>query len=88
MNLLGNSGFNADSHANFKALQLLVVGDLETSLTHMLVLIQSLSCCLVHKAVRPHTAPEYKDETMTVFQIPIYSEYEATFLRSRRRWGV
>nr|KAF6455840.1 elaC ribonuclease Z 2 [Rousettus aegyptiacus] len=25
-------------------------------------------------AVRPHTAPEYKDETMTVFQIPIYSE--------------
>nr|KAF6455841.1 elaC ribonuclease Z 2 [Rousettus aegyptiacus] len=24
-------------------------------------------------AVRPHTAPEYKDETMTVFQIPIYS---------------
>uniref|UniRef100_A0ABI8A204 Zinc phosphodiesterase ELAC protein 2 n=1 Tax=Felis catus TaxID=9685 RepID=A0ABI8A204_FELCA len=25
-------------------------------------------------AVRPHSAPEYKDETMTVFQIPIYSE--------------
>ncbi|XP_004416668.1 PREDICTED: zinc phosphodiesterase ELAC protein 2 isoform X3 [Odobenus rosmarus divergens] len=24
-------------------------------------------------AVRPHSAPEYKDETMTVFQIPIYS---------------
>lgn len=25
-------------------------------------------------AVRPHSAPEYKDETMTVFQVPIYSE--------------
>ncbi|XP_017520843.1 zinc phosphodiesterase ELAC protein 2 isoform X2 [Manis javanica] len=25
-------------------------------------------------AVRPHSAPEYKDETMTVFQIPIHSE--------------
>ncbi|XP_037350676.1 zinc phosphodiesterase ELAC protein 2 isoform X1 [Talpa occidentalis] len=25
-------------------------------------------------AVRPHSAPEYKDETMMVFQIPIYSE--------------
>ncbi|XP_054999096.1 zinc phosphodiesterase ELAC protein 2 isoform X2 [Sorex araneus] len=25
-------------------------------------------------AVRPHSAPEYKDDTMTVFQIPIYSE--------------
>ncbi|XP_021561714.1 zinc phosphodiesterase ELAC protein 2 isoform X2 [Carlito syrichta] len=25
-------------------------------------------------AVRPHSAPEYKDETMTVYQIPIYSE--------------
>ncbi|XP_069883027.1 zinc phosphodiesterase ELAC protein 2 [Dipodomys merriami] len=25
-------------------------------------------------AVRPHTAPEYKDETMTVHQIPIHSE--------------
>ncbi|KAL2765866.1 zinc phosphodiesterase ELAC protein 2 isoform 3 [Daubentonia madagascariensis] len=24
-------------------------------------------------AVRPHSAPEYKDETMTVYQIPIYS---------------
>ncbi|XP_054564963.1 zinc phosphodiesterase ELAC protein 2 isoform X2 [Eptesicus fuscus] len=24
-------------------------------------------------AVRPHSAPEYKDETMTVFQIPIYN---------------
>ncbi|KAM9596441.1 zinc phosphodiesterase ELAC protein 2 isoform 1-T1 [Trichechus inunguis] len=27
-------------------------------------------------AVRPHSAPEYKDETMTVFQIPIHSEYK------------
>ncbi|KAM9045893.1 zinc phosphodiesterase ELAC protein 2 isoform 6-T6 [Megaptera novaeangliae] len=25
-------------------------------------------------AVRPHSAPEYQDETMTVFQIPIHSE--------------
>ncbi|XP_031323452.2 zinc phosphodiesterase ELAC protein 2 [Camelus dromedarius] len=25
-------------------------------------------------AVRPHSAPEYKDDTMTVFQIPIHSE--------------
>ncbi|XP_010613312.1 zinc phosphodiesterase ELAC protein 2 isoform X1 [Fukomys damarensis] len=25
-------------------------------------------------AVRPHSAPEYKDETMTVHQVPIYSE--------------
>ncbi|XP_039083234.1 zinc phosphodiesterase ELAC protein 2 [Hyaena hyaena] len=25
-------------------------------------------------AVRPHSAPEYKDETMTVVQVPIYSE--------------
>uniref|UniRef100_A0A452G604 Zinc phosphodiesterase ELAC protein 2 n=1 Tax=Capra hircus TaxID=9925 RepID=A0A452G604_CAPHI len=25
-------------------------------------------------AVRPHSAPEYKDETMTVFQIPIHCE--------------
>ncbi|XP_063097873.1 zinc phosphodiesterase ELAC protein 2 isoform X2 [Cavia porcellus] len=25
-------------------------------------------------AVRPHSAPEYKDETMTVYQVPIYSE--------------
>ncbi|XP_055973892.1 zinc phosphodiesterase ELAC protein 2 isoform X2 [Sorex fumeus] len=25
-------------------------------------------------AVRPHSAPEYKDDTMTVFQIPIYSK--------------
>ncbi|KAM7069555.1 zinc phosphodiesterase ELAC protein 2 isoform 2-T2 [Molossus nigricans] len=25
-------------------------------------------------AVRPHSAPEYKDETMTVFQVPIHSE--------------
>ncbi|XP_024608406.1 zinc phosphodiesterase ELAC protein 2 [Neophocaena asiaeorientalis asiaeorientalis] len=25
-------------------------------------------------AVRPHSAPEYQDETMTVFQVPIYSE--------------
>ncbi|XP_065752946.1 zinc phosphodiesterase ELAC protein 2 isoform X2 [Phocoena phocoena] len=24
-------------------------------------------------AVRPHSAPEYQDETMTVFQVPIYS---------------
>lgn len=38
--------------------------------------MQLLSRCLFHIAVRPHTAPEYKDETMTVFQIPIYSEYE------------
>lgn len=28
-----------------------------------------------HVAVRPHSAPEYKDETMTVFQVPVYSEY-------------
>ncbi|XP_066877949.1 zinc phosphodiesterase ELAC protein 2 isoform X1 [Kogia breviceps] len=27
-------------------------------------------------AVRPHSAPEYQDETMTVFQIPIHSEQE------------
>ncbi|XP_065752945.1 zinc phosphodiesterase ELAC protein 2 isoform X1 [Phocoena phocoena] len=27
-------------------------------------------------AVRPHSAPEYQDETMTVFQVPIYSECE------------
>uniref|UniRef100_A0A452G613 Zinc phosphodiesterase ELAC protein 2 n=1 Tax=Capra hircus TaxID=9925 RepID=A0A452G613_CAPHI len=27
-------------------------------------------------AVRPHSAPEYKDETMTVFQIPIHCEYQ------------
>ncbi|ELW52432.1 Zinc phosphodiesterase ELAC protein 2 [Tupaia chinensis] len=25
-------------------------------------------------AVRPHSAPEYKDETMTVYQVPIYGE--------------
>ncbi|XP_022416684.1 zinc phosphodiesterase ELAC protein 2 isoform X1 [Delphinapterus leucas] len=25
-------------------------------------------------AVRPHSAPEYQDETMTVFQVPVYSE--------------
>lgn len=25
-------------------------------------------------AVRPHSAPEYKDETMTVYQVPIHSE--------------
>ncbi|XP_049632801.1 zinc phosphodiesterase ELAC protein 2 [Suncus etruscus] len=25
-------------------------------------------------AVRPHSAPEYKDETMTVFQVPIYNK--------------
>ncbi|XP_008586761.1 PREDICTED: zinc phosphodiesterase ELAC protein 2 [Galeopterus variegatus] len=25
-------------------------------------------------AVRPHSAPEYQDETMTVYQVPIYSE--------------
>lgn len=25
-------------------------------------------------AVRPHSAPEYKDETMTVFQVPIYNQ--------------
>ncbi|XP_005399395.1 PREDICTED: zinc phosphodiesterase ELAC protein 2 isoform X1 [Chinchilla lanigera] len=25
-------------------------------------------------AVRPHSAPEYKDETMTVHQVPLYSE--------------
>ncbi|XP_033040396.1 zinc phosphodiesterase ELAC protein 2 isoform X3 [Trachypithecus francoisi] len=28
----------------------------------------------IELAVRPHSAPEYKDETMTVYQIPIYSE--------------
>uniref|UniRef100_K9J2W3 Zinc phosphodiesterase ELAC protein 2 n=1 Tax=Desmodus rotundus TaxID=9430 RepID=K9J2W3_DESRO len=28
----------------------------------------------IELAVRPHSAPEYKDETMTVLQIPIYSE--------------
>ncbi|XP_003791125.1 zinc phosphodiesterase ELAC protein 2 [Otolemur garnettii] len=28
----------------------------------------------INLAVRPHSAPEYKDETMTVYQIPIYSE--------------
>ncbi|XP_077924061.1 zinc phosphodiesterase ELAC protein 2 isoform X4 [Halichoerus grypus] len=33
-------------------------------------------------AVRPHSAPEYKDETMTVFQIPIYSEHKCGEHRS------
>ncbi|XP_054367021.1 zinc phosphodiesterase ELAC protein 2 isoform X3 [Mirounga angustirostris] len=33
-------------------------------------------------AVRPHSAPEYKDETMTVFQIPIYSEHKCGERRS------
>lgn len=28
----------------------------------------------IELAVRPHSAPEYKDETMTVYQIPIHSE--------------
>uniref|UniRef100_A0A2K6PPB5 Zinc phosphodiesterase ELAC protein 2 n=1 Tax=Rhinopithecus roxellana TaxID=61622 RepID=A0A2K6PPB5_RHIRO len=28
----------------------------------------------IELAVRPYSAPEYKDETMTVYQIPIYSE--------------
>uniref|UniRef100_A0A8C9QLI6 Zinc phosphodiesterase ELAC protein 2 n=1 Tax=Spermophilus dauricus TaxID=99837 RepID=A0A8C9QLI6_SPEDA len=28
----------------------------------------------IELAVRPHSAPEYKDETMTVHQVPIYSE--------------
>ncbi|PNJ31636.1 ELAC2 isoform 4 [Pongo abelii] len=28
----------------------------------------------IEMAVRPHSAPEYKDETMTVYQIPIHSE--------------
>uniref|UniRef100_A0A2I3G978 Zinc phosphodiesterase ELAC protein 2 n=1 Tax=Nomascus leucogenys TaxID=61853 RepID=A0A2I3G978_NOMLE len=32
----------------------------------------------IELAVRPHSAPEYKDETMTVYQIPIHSEYEKT----------
>ncbi|PNJ31640.1 ELAC2 isoform 8, partial [Pongo abelii] len=27
----------------------------------------------IEMAVRPHSAPEYKDETMTVYQIPIHS---------------
>uniref|UniRef100_A0A2K6S8F2 Zinc phosphodiesterase ELAC protein 2 n=1 Tax=Saimiri boliviensis boliviensis TaxID=39432 RepID=A0A2K6S8F2_SAIBB len=34
----------------------------------------------IELAVRPHSAPEYKDETMTVYQVPIYSV-------SRRRGG-
>ena len=25
----------------------------------------------------PHSAPEYKDETMTVYQVPIHSESES-----------
>ncbi|XP_027481469.1 zinc phosphodiesterase ELAC protein 2 isoform X2 [Zalophus californianus] len=33
-------------------------------------------------AVRPHSAPEYKDDTMTVFQIPIYSEQKCGEHRS------
>lgn len=37
--------------------------------------MQLLSCCLFREAVRPHSAPAYKDETMTVLQIPIHSEY-------------
>ncbi|XP_035155976.2 zinc phosphodiesterase ELAC protein 2 isoform X4 [Callithrix jacchus] len=28
----------------------------------------------IELAVRPHSAPEYKDETMTVYQVPIYGE--------------
>ncbi|NP_001349911.1 zinc phosphodiesterase ELAC protein 2 isoform 2 [Mus musculus] len=28
----------------------------------------------IELAVRPHSAPEYKDETMTVYQVPIHSE--------------
>ncbi|KAK2111105.1 hypothetical protein P7K49_010851 [Saguinus oedipus] len=31
----------------------------------------------VFVSVRPHSAPEYKDETMTVYQVPIYGEYES-----------
>lgn len=40
--------------------------------------------CDFSVAVRPHSAPEYKDETMTVYQVPIYSEYESQVPRKSR----
>ncbi|KAM6164067.1 zinc phosphodiesterase ELAC protein 2 [Rhynchocyon petersi] len=38
-------------------------------------------------AVRPHSSPEYKDETMTVFQIPIYSEQSCQDHQPAQRIG-
>ncbi|XP_049717038.1 zinc phosphodiesterase ELAC protein 2-like [Elephas maximus indicus] len=39
----------------------------------------------IDMAVRPHSAPEYKDETMTVFQIPIHSEQSCRDHQSAQR---
>lgn len=40
---------------------------------HLLKTLDFLTC-VFPTAVRPHSAPEYKDETMTVHQVPIHSE--------------
>ncbi|EMP23706.1 Zinc phosphodiesterase ELAC protein 2 [Chelonia mydas] len=34
--------------------------------------------CLLAEAVRPHTEPEYKDETMTVYQVPLVGRHLAS----------
>uniref|UniRef100_A0A7M4FYW6 Zinc phosphodiesterase ELAC protein 2 n=1 Tax=Crocodylus porosus TaxID=8502 RepID=A0A7M4FYW6_CROPO len=48
--------------------ELLIVSLTPTVLTVLLV------------AVRPYTEPEYKDETMTVYQVPLVALYERTLL--------
>lgn len=70
--------FMSDSHHNSEAVQLLS-GWWSWKLLFPRIFtnaITLLSCGFL-VAVRPHSAPEYKDETMTVYQIPIHSEYES-----------
>lgn len=54
-----------------------VVGNPGGSFSHAFTNALHFLTCVFPAAVRPHSAPEYKDETMTVYQVPIHSESES-----------